>query len=169
MKKFVKSIVFLSVLAITFGSVGTVFAQSSTHASMPAAEDRGGRGGFGRGGRLMDEDRPFMLEGILHDTLMAAYADALGLAVDELESRLDNGETMAGIALSTGMSLEDFHLLRTEVFQQALDQAVAEGLLTEEQAEWLASRGGHMSRPGIIPETRRFGRGFYGEGNCLNP
>jgi len=174
MKKIVKSIVILAVLAVAVGSAGAVFAQTSSNNAAPSADARAGRGGFGRGGGLMDQDMRLSLDGVLHDALVAAYAEALGLPVDEIEARLEDGETMADIATSTGLTVEEFKTLMDEILQQVVDQAVEDGLLTEEQAEWFLARGSRMfggarmsGREGM-PAGRGAGRGQSGTGTCLD-
>ena len=46
-----------------------------------------------------------------HDEVMAIFSDKLGIPVDELQARLENGERMAQIALSAGMSFDEFRSL----------------------------------------------------------
>ena len=172
MKKFVKSMVILAVVVVAFGSAGAVFAQTSTDVA-PLENARGGRGGFGRGCGLMGQESGINLDGVLHEALVAAFADALGLPADEIETRLADGETMAEIALSTGMSLEDFRILMDEVRQEVVEKALADGILTEEQAAWFAARSARrfgsarMSGTGQGRGNRGVGRGQFGSGTCM--
>lgn len=46
-----------------------------------------------------------------HDDMLALFSESLDLPAEELQARLDSGETMAQIALSSGMSFEDFKAL----------------------------------------------------------
>ena len=173
MKNFVKSVVILAVLVVAFGSAGAVFAQSPEAVSVPSEYARGGRGGSGGGTGWMGQEMNLELEGILHDALVAAFADALDLPVEEINARLEDEETMAEIAISTGMTLDEFQTLMDEVLQQAVDQAVEDGLLTEAQAEWFLARGARMyggagMYSGMEASTRRSaGRGQSGTGTCL--
>jgi hypothetical protein len=108
---------------------------------------RGGRqGGFGL--HAWDEDGP---EHIMHDDMLVAFAEALGMSVDALEARLEAGETMADIALSEGMSQEAFFTLMQEARADALAQAVADGLISQEQADWMLDRMGGFGRSGAGP------------------
>ena len=59
---------------------------------------------------------------------------------------------MYDIALSAGVMDEEFPALMTEVRAAALDAAVADDVITQEQADWMKSRG--------------FGRGGMGAGDC---
>ena len=90
--------------------------------------------------------------GYLHTYMVAAFAEQLGLTVEEVNARLAAGETMYDIAIASGVAREDFAALMIEVRTQALSAAVEAGVMTQEQAEWMHSRG--------------FGRGGYGSGGC---
>ena len=112
-------------------------------------------------------------DGLLHDAMIAAFAEALDLSVDELNTRLSEGETMAEIALSTEMTIEDFRTLMLDVRAQVLDQAVADGTLTQEQADWLKSRGaGRGNAAGLRGNGIRRGglrgsrQGMFDRGEC---
>ncbi|MCL4528796.1 MAG: hypothetical protein M1282_05235 [Chloroflexi bacterium] len=89
-------------------------------------------------------------EGPLHDYIIKAYADALKLTPDVLESRLTNGETVYQIALSQGIAADQIPTLLADARSKALDAAVAAGVITADQSTWMKSRG--------------FGRGGFGYG-----
>jgi hypothetical protein len=89
--------------------------------------------------------------GYLHTYMVTAFAEKLGLKVEDVNARLTAGETMYDIAIADGVKAEDFPALRLEVRSQALAAAVKAGVITQEQAEWMSSRG--------------FGRGMNGNGN----
>jgi hypothetical protein len=110
----------VGVAALSLAVPGTVYAQEE-----PAVS--GGKG-------------PGDGTGILHDYMVEAFADALGIAADDLEARLASGETLAAVALDLGVSAEEFPALWLEARQSALDAAVADGVITAEQAEWMLSR-----------------------------
>jgi hypothetical protein len=78
--------------------------------------------------------------GLMHDTLVKAVASDLGMSVDDLESRLAVGETLAAIANSEGMDLESFQALMAKVRAQVLDDAVARGSITSDQSSWMQQR-----------------------------
>ena len=97
--------------------------------------------------------------GLLHDEMVAIYAQKLGISADELNKRLANGETMAQIAIAQGKTLAEFQALMIEVRTLAIDQAINDGKLTQEQADWMKQRGGgRMSGSGMG------GRGMHGLG-----
>jgi hypothetical protein len=78
--------------------------------------------------------------GILHETMFAAMAEALGLAPEELQARLDAGDTMWDIAESQGLTAEQFQETMLQARTDALNQAVSDGLITQEQADWMIAR-----------------------------
>lgn len=78
--------------------------------------------------------------GPLHGYLVDAFAEALELTAEELESRISAGETLAAIAADQGVAAEDLSALWLEARQSALDAAVADGVITAEQADWMLTR-----------------------------
>jgi len=164
MKKLVKSFVILAVIAIALGSVSTVFAQGTTPGTPVGFGGRGNRGGMGSGSTLLNQNRDSFEDGLLHDEMIAAFAEALGLEIEDLETRLADGETMAEIALSTGLTLDEFRTLFKDVRTQVHELAVEQGLLPESQGGMFGSRGGGMGRFGGM---RGGGQGLYGSGDCL--
>jgi hypothetical protein len=80
------------------------------------------------------------LDGAL-DEFMADYiADALGIDVETPKAREEAGETLTEIGLSLGFDAQEVYELHAEARIAALHQAVADGLITAEQAEWMISR-----------------------------
>ena len=128
-------IVGLVVAALTVLGVGAAFAQG------PAP--------YGGNGPMMQNGG-----GYLHTYMVTAFAEKLGLKVDDINTRLAAGETMYDIAIADGVKAEDFQALMVEVRTAALDAAVKDGVITQAQADWMKSRG--------------FGQGGYGmgTGNC---
>jgi len=162
MNKIFKSFAILAVVAIAFGSASAVFAQAATpQGTGPESGFANGRGG--RRGGMLTAKNGSLQDGILHDAMIAGYAEVLGVSIDELNTRLADGETMAAIALAEGFSFEDFRAIMVDVRAQALDQAVADGTLTQEQADWLKTRGAGM---GQISGGRGNGQRKFGTGEC---
>lgn len=83
-------------------------------------------------------------DGIMHEYMLQLFSDKLGLSVSEIETRLDDGETMSEIAISEGLSVEEYKTWILDACSQAIDQAVKDGKLTTEQAEWMKSHRGVM-------------------------
>jgi hypothetical protein len=167
MNKIVSLLVVIIVAVVALGSAGIAYAQSPTGAPGTGIGNMGGRGaasGFSAGVAGTGD-------GILHDYFITAYAEQLNLTVDELQARLDSGETMSQIALSTGLTLDEFRLLAQEVRTQAIAQALADGVITQAQADWMSQRGfGNMgSRMGSgTGQMRGAGQGQFANPSCPN-
>jgi hypothetical protein len=126
-------IVGLVVVAVAVFGVGVAFAQDITPYT-------------GHGPMMQNGG------GYLHTYMVAALADKLGLKVDDVNARITAGETMYDIAIADGVKAEDFPALMIEVRAQAVSAAVKDGVITQEQADWMNSHG--------------MGRGGYGTGDC---
>lgn len=147
MKKFVIAFAIVATLVMALLSTGNVFAQGTTPQTPGSGNGRGGAMGNGGGmmsGRGMMGANGTVGEGILHDGMIAVYAEKLGISVDDLNGRLDKGETMAQIASSKGLTAEQFTALMNDARVQAIDQAVKAGTLTQAQADWMIQRQGGM-------------------------
>jgi len=112
-------IVVLVVLALGALGIGVAFAQDDTP---PVGS--GIRGGFGP----------------MHTYVVAALAEKLDLSVEEVNSQLASGKTMYQIALDNGIAEDEIAAFLTEVHTAAFDQAVADGVLTREQADFMLQR-----------------------------
>ncbi len=163
MNKSVILLVIVAVATLALGTVGVAYAQSPTQtpgAGVNAMGGRGPQGGYGAGIGISGD-------GILHEYMIAAYAEALDIPVADLEARLDSGETMSQIAISTGMTLDEFRTLMVEVRTQAIDQALSDGVLTQAQADWLKLHGAGQMAGGQM--GRGFGMRGAGQGQYANP
>lgn len=137
-------IVGIALLVVIVASVVTgtlVFAQSET----PEAQDEAGQncvcppgpgGQFGgpRGGR-----RGPGWAG-LDDTAKEIIAEALGLTPDELQAQLDEGKRLAEIAEEQGVEASEIQAAMKAVRVARIEQAVADGKLTQEQADQILER-----------------------------
>jgi hypothetical protein len=155
MNKFFVSIAIVAVIAIVLGTASPVYAQTPA----PQRPGSGSGYGFGMGGGRgmgMRANGIGTHDGFMHDEMIAAFAQKLGISASDLEAQLDKGETVAQIAVSKGLTFEQFRTLMTEGRAQAIDQAVKGGKLTQQQADWMKQRGAGM--------------GFRGaNGQCANP
>ena len=148
MKKLVVSIAVLSVLVVTLGLVGSAFAQEDT----PPSGDLAGRGGPGRpGGR--GGERMQLNDGEFHDLFIAEMAEALNMDADSLNARLEDGERLFDIAAEAGYEGEDLAALMQDIHAKVTEEALAQGLITQEQADQMANRaagpGGRGGRGGF--------------------
>lgn len=132
------------------------FAQETTPTPTPKTKFWFGWGhgfGFGRGGSWEDFD---------------AVAKALGLTPEQLFVELHSGKSLDEIAKEKGVDLqkvyEAMQAARIEAMKAAIQQAVKDGKLTQEQADWLL-KGFEL---GFMPKGRFFGRGFgFGGRGCF--
>lgn len=159
MKKLVLTIV---VAVLVLGTAGYAYAQTqapatpTVDATAPAVPSTGSttalagaKGGHGLMGSTfgagMMGSASGTTDGVLHDYLVQAFVDAvnadkgLTLTVEEITARLAAGETLSDIAISLGYTLDEFRLLMDEVLAAALSAAVADGAITQEQADWMLS------------------------------
>jgi hypothetical protein len=103
-------------------------------------------------------------EGPLHESMLAAWAKILGIPSEDLDARLAAGETMYTIAADFGYEGQEFYSLMLQARAVALQEAVAAGVLPQEQADWMLShvgRGGYWMGAGAdAPQLQ----GGYGHG-----
>jgi hypothetical protein len=163
MKKLVIALTVAAVAVLVLVAAGVAYAQSNG----PSDDNDFGFGMMGRRGHLFNQEKVGGDE-VLHDEMVAAFAAKLGISATDLETRLANGETMAEIADSLGFSLEDFRAIMLETRNLAIDQALAAGELTEEQAEWMKERSSRMMGQGAGGRGRMGGRGS-GDGQFERP
>ncbi len=148
MKKFITVGILGLLLLGALGLVitGTALAQED----IPQPESGtvpGFRGGFGRG--------------YGNGVGLEAAAEALGMTTDELSNRLWAGETLADLADQAGVDLQELRdaveAAQVEAKREAIEQAVDDGLLTRDHADWLLEGLDNGYLPG-------FGRGGFGHG-----
>lgn len=151
MKKLLLVSLIVAVAVLALGTAGYAYAQSQQPNSGTYGPGmmggRGGRGMMGGGYGMFgytDEDGDGY--GPMHDYMLAGFAEAFGLSVEELQAQLDAGETMYTIAEAQGLTFEEFQALMIEVRTEALNQLVADGVITQEQADWMLSRMARMGQ-----------------------
>ena len=166
MNKFLVSIVILAAAAAAFvATTSSVFAQGPNPQTPGAGLNQAVTPGRGMGANQAQAQNQ---DGYLHEDLIPFYAENLGLSVDELNTRLANGETLSQIALANGMTFEELHSLMTEARTAALQQSVTGGTLTQAQADWMAQRGAGNSSFGQSRGMRGANAGA-GLGQYANP
>jgi hypothetical protein len=94
-------------------------------------------------------------QGTLHEYMEQALADKLGLTLDQLEEQYAAGVPLAQIALDNGVAEIDLPTYMQEVRTAALKAAVADRVITQEQADRMLQR----------MMTRNF-NGSNGTGTC---
>ncbi len=139
-------------------AVGAVYAQSDGH--QPPF------GGFGRGAHGRGEAPGMGLMAVDRDEVHQALAGALGISVEEFESEMAAGETLYTLAEKYDIPFEALKGIMDGAHAKALAQAVEQGTITQEQADWIqARRGSHEGQGmGSGPRGARWGRG-----ECATP
>jgi hypothetical protein len=167
MKKTFIVVALVGLMAVAFAAAGSAYAQGGPPEVTPPAGQDGTQPGAGWGmyGRQAGSagqmpGRYGMLagdEGPLHEAMISAVAEAIGLDPATVEARLEAGETLSAIAVSQGFSVEEFQSIWLAARETTLQQAVAEGTLSQEQADWMLDRMESMGAGGYGP----------GYGNCM--
>lgn len=174
MKKILYLIGVIGGVALALSAVGFVYAQAQTHPQPYNPGDGSGyMGGFGRGGSGMGMMSQFGSgeEGPIHDYMMTELAQALNLeSSTELEARLEAGETLWSIAQEQNIPAEDFPAIVLQARTDALNAAVGDGVITQEQADWMLSHmnqgwdNGYGPGSGTCDGSGPSGMGFRGAG-----
>jgi hypothetical protein len=108
---------------------------------------------------MADGDEDGTVEyGPMHDDMYQAFAQALGITPAELETRLRAGDTLWAIAQEQGLTADQFQEAMAAARISAVNQAVADGILTQAQADFMLQHMGSRMGNG-------FGPGF---GGCFN-
>jgi hypothetical protein len=147
-KKLPKIVGGLLAALMLVGAAGATlaYAQDGTHPTPPADAEGGGRGPRGGPGFLGDDE-------------LAAAAEALGMTADEVSTELQNGKTLQDLADAAGVDLQvvqdALRAARAESTRNRIEQAVTDGTMTREKADWLLEglEKGFLDGPG-------FGFGF---------
>ena len=100
----------------------------------------------------------------MRDYMQTAMAYVLGITTEELKSRFDAGEKMLDIIQKQGLTVEEFHTKMVEAGTKAINQAVADGKLTQEQADRIIENMKKRPSTGLGGGGRGRG-GMHGGGN----
>ena len=92
--------------------------------------------------------------GWMHEYVEQTLAAKLGFTEQQIEEQLAAGTPMYQIALDNGIKQEDLAAFMNEVHKEAFDEAVKDGVITQERADWMLQRMQNMYQNG------------YGPGNC---
>ncbi|PKN99974.1 MAG: hypothetical protein CVU42_06390 [Chloroflexi bacterium HGW-Chloroflexi-4] len=161
MKKVIMlSIVFVAAV-FTLGSVNKVYASSET----PSIAGTTAQYGFGGQGGMMGGSQP----GLLHDEMVEVVAEKLGITVEDLTARLDDGENLYSVAIAEGLSNDEAKAMLLDARSEAIDLAVANGDLTQTQADFMKARIKLMGEIGAAGTRGMMGgfRGANGSGSCI--
>ena len=136
----------LLVALMVVGVIGATnaFAQSSTPGALLHGRGPGGGRGLGEAG-------------------LTAAAEVLNMTTEELSTALQAGTTLEQLAEEAGVDLQDvrdaIQAVRETELRARIEQAVADGTMTQEKADWLLEGldKGFLDGPG-------FGFGFGPKG-----
>ncbi|MBI5294839.1 MAG: hypothetical protein HY869_05140 [Chloroflexi bacterium] len=115
------SVIVLALLVVGVVGVDVAYAQSG---QPPVGRGMTQGGGYGP----------------MHDYVEKALANKLGLTEAQVEEQIAAGKSMYQIALDNGIAEADVPAFLTEVHTAAFDAAVADGVMTREQADWMSQR-----------------------------
>ncbi|MCE5208590.1 MAG: YckD family protein [Chloroflexi bacterium] len=163
MNKFKFGTIAVLALVTVLATATMVSAQTATPPTPQDGTGNGFKGGRGsQQGMQQRSGTTSIGSGLLHDEILPIIAEKLGITVDELNTRLAEGETMSQIAYSLGWTYDDFRTLMLDARSQAIEQLVEEGTLTQEQADWISERGAGQMMGG----RRGMGQGQYSNPAC---
>lgn len=145
MKKLILIGVVVIVAMLALGVAGYAYAQEPQPTEpVPFGQgvSRGsGPGMMGRGGMMGRWNQGVTGQSSpMHEYMVSAMAEALGMTDEALEAELAAGKTVWQVAEAAGLSLEDFQKLMVDARTAAFEKMVSDGLLTQEQADWMLSR-----------------------------
>ena len=153
MKKMLVAVALLTIAVVALGSVNTVLAAESykggprngdTEAMGFKGHNYQGELGKGTGepvNQNLSMNMEIVMDGLLDDIIHENLAIELGISPEDMAARIADGESIYDIAISLGFDSVSFTEIMTQVRIDALAQAVDLSLLTQDQADWLASRG----------------------------
>jgi hypothetical protein len=88
--------------------------------------------------------------GLLHDYMEKALAENLGIPLATVEAQFDAGKTLYQIALDNGIAQVDLPAVMLEVRTNAITAAVADGVITQVQADRMLKVGGRGKGSGMM-------------------
>lgn len=89
------------------------------------------------------------------DSVIEAITSKLGITVDDLKAQLREGKSLTDLLTEKGISDEDLRAAVVEAIRPRLEQAVADGRLTQEQADSIVAK----IQDGAFPMMLERGRG----------
>ena len=116
----------------------------------------GGRGMLGMHNSMMGANG-------MHEQVWTAVAKKLGLTYAELNTALQNGQTVAQLAQAKGISLDALKAAALDAMKSSFAALVKQGVMTQQQADWMLDRMDDMPMfnfdQGFGPGMMQGGRG----------
>ena len=171
------------VAVIALGNVLLVSAQGGTQPNQPNAACQmsgytcpfsgtmpyGGPGGMmGRGmmsGNHAQMHGAMMGANGMHEQVWTAVARKLGLTYEELNTALQNGQTVAQLAQAKGISLDALKTAALDAMKTSFAELVKQGAVSQEQADWMLD---HMDDMPMFNFDQGFGPGMMGGRGMMN-
>jgi hypothetical protein len=171
------------VAVIALGNVLLVSAQGGTQPNQPNAAcpisgytcpfsgtmPYGGQGGMmGRGmvgGNHAQMHGAMMGTNGMHEQVWTAVAKKLGLTYAELNTALQNGQTVAQLAQAKGITLDALKTAGLDAMKASFAELVKQGAVTQEQADWMLDRMDDMP---MFNFDQGFGPGMMGGRGMMN-
>ena len=159
-----KILILATVFAVAlsaFGTAGVVSADpgnppgnGNNNQDHPKFNGMKGRDGMmGRGGIV---GRSGKSDGPLHMLLVAAFAEAIGVTPVAFQAKLDGGMTILQVLREAGKTDDEIRVLIHDAYAAALVKAVAAGLITQDQADWLQQKHDKVWANGSLPQNNGF-------------
>ncbi|MBI3764314.1 MAG: hypothetical protein HY260_20930 [Chloroflexi bacterium] len=151
------------------GNGGSAMMGGFSNQNGTPAPGYGVMGGWGQNGgnyQWMNNMHQWMFTtGGMHTLVWGGLADALKLTQDELNAQLASGKTLAQIAEAKGVTQEQLAAALETSVKAGLDKAVADGVLTREQADGMLNQmGGNWGW--MIGHMGAGGGAGFGPGGC---
>lgn len=110
------------------------------------------------------------IDGPMHAYMLDAYAQVLGLTTEEIQTQIDTGKTMWQIVADQGYNDDEIKSVMLQARTVAINAMVADGLLTQEQADFRIERMSQMfSSVEGCPMTGAGTRSMQGRGRWSQP
>jgi hypothetical protein len=131
----------------------------------------GGRGGMMSSGNhtnTMPMHGAMLGANGMHEQVMTAVAKKLGLTYAELNTAMQNGQTVAQLAQAKGVSVDALKATALEAMKTSFAELVKQGVMTQEQVDGMLDRMDDMPmfnfEQGFGPGMMGSGRGMMGGG-----
>ncbi|MFP3853982.1 MAG: hypothetical protein ACLFWD_06780 [Anaerolineales bacterium] len=121
--------------ALVVGGVSVASAQSDNPTDKPALGPWGPNQGQGPGPGM-----GLMAE--YSDVIHEALADALGISVSEFEQAREDGLRLPDLAEEYDVELDELFEVMNAVRVEVLEQALEDGVISQEQYDWMSERPG---------------------------
>ncbi len=95
----------------------------------------------------------------MHEQVMTAVAKKLGLTYAELNTAMQNGQTVAQLAQAKGVSVDTLKTTALEAMKTSFAELVKQGVMTQEQADLMLD---HMDDMPMFDFEQGFGPGMMG-------